>query len=210
MRIVLTLVALVLIPQQVFALTLQERVNLRRQQRIEQSQNITPNQVRVGRTIQTAPSIRRLSTSNEGVVTRVVDGSVLLVEMANGRTVQVRTLGAEAPLITTGSSKDQCYAEQSRQALEKLLLGKQVRLDRDRNYQYDNERRLLRYVYRNSLDVNSYMLSNGFSFADDKNTHRKSTLYKTLEQEARDDDKGLWNDFCTYNPNPSRVIEILE
>lgn len=211
MRSTLLLLAL-LLPTSAAALTLEERVEQRRQARLAATHQAEPVEViRFGRTVQPrTTSPRRLTRSETGTVTRVVDGSVIVVQMTSGTEYQVRTLGAEAPLLRTGSTKDQCYAQKSKQALENLLLGQTVRLQRDENYQYDNTRRLLRYVYLGTHDMNAYMISQGFSFADDENTHRKSASYSQLEQEARENDIGLWNDFCTYNPNPSRTIEILE
>ena len=206
----LLLALLIFLPQSAHALTLEERVEQRRQQRLEQQSATPAPLIRFGRTVQTRRvSPRRLSRTESGVVTQVVDGSVIVVKIGS-QSYQVRTLGSEAPLLLTGSTKDQCYANQSREALSDIVLGNTVYLQRDERYQYDSQRRRLRYVYLGSLDVNSYMLSSGHSFADSEHTHRKSTLYAALEQEARQNDVGLWSDFCTYNPTPRRTIEILQ
>lgn len=201
-----------LAPALALALTLtplQERVELRRQARMEQPQTQT-TEVRLGRTIRHAGSLRRIAHTEQGEVVRVVDGSVILLKMADGSYRQIRTLGAEAPLIDTGSTKEQCFALEAKQKLTDLLLHKQVTLERDRDYQKDNQQRYLRYVRLGTLDVNGYMIDSGYSFADDENVHDRSSDYALREREAREYDRGLWGDYCTYNPSPSRTFEVIQ
>ncbi len=175
---------------------LQERVEHRKMQRLGQAEQIQ--------------SPRRFVRTKQGTVVRVVDGSAIVVRMENGQYWQVRTLGAEAPLIDTGSSKQQCFALEAKQKLSDLILQRNITLERDKNYQKDNNQRYLRYVRLGTLDVNGYMLDSGYAFADDKNAHARSADYDEREAEARKYDRGLWGDYCTYKPNPRRVFEVLQ
>ena len=138
----------------------------------------------------------------------VVDGSVIQVKLENGEVETIRTLGSEAPLLLTGSTKDQCFAQEAKQKLEGLILGKQVALERDRNYHRDNFGRLLRYVRLNSLDVNGWMVSSGWSFVDGRNAHKRGTDYHARQAEAMDYERGLWGHICEYNPDLD-TIEVL-
>lgn len=165
--------------------------------------------IRIGRTIrQRAVSPRRVQDSIRGTVTNVIDGSVMIVLLDSGKTVTVRTLGAEAPLLTTGTDKEQCFALQAKVQLENLVLHKSVELEKDRNYNADNYGRWLRYIRLNSLDINRWMIDNGNSFADSRNGHRRQASYHASQAEAMDYERGLWGHICEYNENLD-TIEIL-
>lgn len=212
------LLTLLLLPTGAFAqtddaITLRDRAAYRGVQRLEQSTQlgIRAQFVRLGRNVRTRDmSMRRLQNFNEGIVTDVVDGSVIVVELANGTTEVVRTLGAEAPLLNTGSDTAQCFALEAQFALSHLLLNKPVTLERDRNYQRDNAGRLLRYVRLNSLDINGWMIGSGYAYADDNVAHRRFENYQLRETEARDYDRGLWGTACDYNPNPRLEFDVLQ
>ncbi len=188
----------IVLPHAAEAMTLQERVEQRRL-------------IRLGRTVQEVRvSPRRVSSYTDGIVTHVVDGSVFQVRMNSGETQTVRTLGSEAPILQTGSKKQQCFAEKSREKLTALLLGKGVRLIKDDSYRKDNEGRLLRYVRRDTLDINGWMIWNGYAFADKENDYEQKTDYIEREYDSRRYEKGLWGNFCDYHPDPSVQFEILQ
>ena len=166
--------------------------------------------IRLGHNVRTRRmSPRRVRQQNLGTVTSVIDGSVIQVELESGDTEIVRTLGSEAPLLLTGSTKDQCFAAEGKQKLEEMILGKQVALEKDRNFHRDNYGRLLRYVRLNSLDVNGWMVSSGYAFSDLRNAHRRMTDYHERQLDARENERGLWGHFCEYNPDLD-TIEILQ
>src|SRR3989344_3145900 len=193
------------------SLTVRERAALRRAHRMSGMALPALKKSRLGRTTKTLrTSPRRVHRSTDALVTEIIDGSLFKAMLGDGRTIGVHTLGAEAPLIQTGSKKQQCFAEESRESLAKLILGKTIAIRRDEDYQYDNDRNFLRYVELNGLDVGGYMIGSGMSFSDDENAHDRSTQYAAKEEEARDLEIGLWGGICDYHPNPSRTIEILE
>lgn len=200
---------LIITPSTTLASALTDRVEKRRLQRLQVTEQRTT--VYLGRQIlQPRVSTRRRQTQTSGIVTRIVDGSVIHVRLPNGDTETVRLLGAEAPILQTGSKKQQCFAEKSKETLSGLLLGKEVYLQKDDNVRKDNKGRLLRYVFLQTQDINSWMVDRGFSFADRNNTYTRSQQYIDKEYDARKYDRGLWGPFCDYNPRPNIEFEILQ
>lgn len=166
--------------------------------------------IRIGRTVRTRQvSPRRVRRSVQGTVTRVVDGSVLVVRLDSGETVTVRTLGSEAPLLLTGSLKDQCFAGEAKMILSRMILGKTVELEKDRYVRKDNSGRLLQYVRVNTLDIGGWMVGNGYTFYDANNTYQRKSAYRERQEGAVENERGLWGHFCEYNNNLD-TIEILQ
>ena len=126
-------------------------------------------------------------------VTLVYDGDTFEVE--NGE--KVRLLGIDAP------EPYQPGGDISREILEKLLLEKEVRLEKDKTDQ-DNYKRLLRYVYVGDLFINAEMIRRGFAEA---RSYPPDTMYKkefeSLQVTAYKIKKGLWA-FNVFQP----VIEF--
>ncbi|MDO8560460.1 MAG: thermonuclease family protein [bacterium] len=117
-------------------------------------------------------------------VARVIDGDT--IELEDGR--RVRYLGIDAP----ETSRKDCFANESKTANERLVLGKTVRLERDRT---DTDRfgRLLRYVYINDTMVNETLVADGFAFAS---RYPPDVLYAPALDDAMAQAKaakrGLW------------------
>lgn len=117
-------------------------------------------------------------------VINVVDGDTL--DLENGE--RVRLSGINTP--ETG----ECYYQEAKNKLAKLVLEKEVYLERD----YSNRGkygRLLRYIYVDDIMVNSVLVLNGYAevyhkYKDD--TMRYEELSK-LEEIAIEENRGLWN-----------------
>lgn len=209
----LLVLALLLVPTTTQAMSLRDSATLRAVKRLERYDYFGQrNQIiRLGNNVRTRRmSPRRIVPQHIGEVLSVVDGSVVVVKLQNGETESVRTLGAEAPLLDTGSDKEQCYAREAQYALEHLLLGKTVALERDRSYQRDRSGRLLRYVRLNSMDINGWMIFSGYSFADDRHQHQRWDDYQDRETDARKAERGMWSNRCDYNPNPTTTFDVLQ
>ncbi|MBM3230752.1 hypothetical protein FJZ28_00310 [Candidatus Peregrinibacteria bacterium] len=59
------------------------------------------------------------------------------------------------------------------------------------------------------MDVSGWMIRSGFSFVDRKNTYERKDAYLLFEDEAKDEERGLWADTCDYNPvQTNRIIPI--
>ncbi len=116
------------------------------------------------------------------VVETVSDGDSLVLQGGE----RVRLLGLDAP------EAGQPGADISRGYLEKLLVGKRVRLEKD---QTDRDRygRLLRYVFLDGEMVNARLVQEGYAvsrfYPPDQ---RYRDLLERLEKEAETARRGLW------------------
>ncbi len=129
-------------------------------------------------------------------VRRVIDGDTF--ELADGEVV--RMFGIDAP------EEGSCFYKESKEALRKLVEGKEVELRRDVT-DTDDFGRLLRYVVlpnvslNKSILVDEYMVENGY--AEPRSNPRDRLYYGLLlekrEQAAREK-KGLWGG-CDYAPS---------
>lgn len=194
--------------------TLQTAVEERRLLRMRQ-QGITEEvpQIRVGKQLRNAGlSPRRIRGSNTATVTKIIDGSVFEAWFENDVRIVVRLLGADAPVLAEQESTaaPSCYGNEAMRRLNALLLSQTVTLEEDTSYRRDNDRRSLFYVSLNGMDVNAWMIRNGFAFADNSNNYARSERYQDYEDEAEDDERGLWSHTCDYHPNPKHRIRVLE
>ena len=98
-------------------------------------------------------------------VLRVVDGDTIDIEV-NGERQRVRYIG-----INTPERDEPCY-EQATQANIDLVLGKTVRLVRDKS-DTDRYGRLLRYLFVDEIFVNKVLVEQG---------HAEAVLYKPDDQ----------------------------
>ena len=131
-------------------------------------------------------------TSQYLVVTRVVDGDTVVLENSE----VVRYIGIDTPEISgTGG----CYASEATKANEDLVLNKVVRLEKDVS-ERDRYQRLLRYVWVENPDgsetfVNDVLVHDGYAKAATYPPDVKySQLFRELEVEARNANRGLWNE----------------
>lgn len=130
-------------------------------------------------------------------VKRVIDGDTF--ELADGDVV--RMLGVDTP------EEKECYAGEAKEALKKLIEGKEVELRKDVTGA-DSFGRLLRYVVliknsqlENNILVDEYMVREGFG---EMQNNSRDKLYNGVLLEAREkaekEKKGLWN-ACDYAPS---------
>lgn len=153
-------------------------------------------------------SPRRRRVVQTATVTGVVDGSIIIIQQADGTHAEIRLLGVDAPQIIREGVE--CYGQEAREALRDLLVGEQVTIEREETYQRDSYRRLVRYVRLGSQDVNAWMIWNGYAFSDGSHQHERINEYEALELRAEEDNRGIWSSACDYNQNPNDVIEVLE
>lgn len=191
------------------ASVLTSHVAHRRTARIQQAQTRAMT-VRIGRDIRPATiSPRRMQLTWDATVTGIIDGSVIIVERNDGRESVVRLFGSDSPLLLQNSLKDECFANEAMNALGNLLVGQHVSLEEDQSYRNDNENRVLMYVRFGGLDVNAWMIENGYAYADDRNDYARKSQYLELQDEAQHDERGLWSGICDYNATPKHRIQIL-
>jgi micrococcal nuclease len=127
------------------------------------------------------------------VVARVIDGDT--VELSTGE--KVRYIGIDTPEVNNNSYKSQCFATQAKAANKRLVLGKQVILEKDVS-NTDRYDRLLRYVYvvnktGKKIFINKQLVKEGyatvFTYPPDV---RYAEVFVKAEKHARNNNKGLW------------------
>ncbi len=129
---------------------------------------------------------------------RVIDGDTVV--LSDGRTV--RYIGVDTP------EHGQPFYEAAKNFNRKLVQGKVVELELDVE-RYDHYGRLLAYVFVRDMKgqrifVNAELIRNGFARVYTKPPNvRYADLFVRLQQEAREQRRGLW---ALYRPTRSPVI----
>lgn len=132
-------------------------------------------------------------------VTEVVDGDT--IKLNDGRTI--RYISIDSP------EERDCFAQEAEEINKELVLGNQVRLERDTN-EMDRFGRYLAYVYvqngEKEIFVNEYLLAQGAGefFLDTVNLRYQELLVQAAEK-AHQENKGLWQ---TCAPNPQIGCQI--
>jgi endonuclease YncB( thermonuclease family) len=117
-----------------------------------------------------------------GEVTGVPHGDILLVTH-EGKVAQVRLHGVVAP------EKSQPHAEEARAALEKLALGKTVRVI---PMGKDRQKRISADVRLDDQSLNDRMMRDGWGWFNFRQS--KDRRLRTLQAAAKAERKGLWAD----------------
>jgi len=142
-------------------------------------------EVRVNTNVDPQTSVEQLK------VVSVTDGDTFRVNI-NGKTVPVRLIGYDAPELSHPTEPKQCFGQESKKALESLLLNKQIVMEKDKSDK-DKYNRLLRYVWVGEVLINEYMTQNGFGLAS---AYPPDTKYQKRidagEESAKSALRGLW------------------
>ena len=146
------------------------------------------------------------------VVTRVVDGDTIVVEVTGTKRGpgagdagvgehRVRLIGIDTPESVDPRSPVECFGVEASEAAKALLEGTEVRMVKDVS-ETDRFDRLVRYVYVGEEMANARLVVNGYATAYTYPPDvRHSDLFVELEREARDGDRGLWAaDTCDGRP----------
>jgi micrococcal nuclease len=133
------------------------------------------------------PSVTNKQTDVQ-VVIEVIDGDT--IKIASGQ--HVRLIGIDTPELHHPKKPVQCFAQEAKERLQKLVLGRKVRVERDVS-QTDRYKRLLRYVYVGEDFVNEILVKEGYARAATFPPDVKySQLFRLAEEEARLNNRGLW------------------
>ena len=117
-----------------------------------------------------------------GKVVGVADGDSISV-LREREHVKVRLVDIDAP------EKGQAFGNRSKQALEVLVKGQEVRVvERGQ----DRYHRILGRIYRGELDVNAEQVRQGMAWVF-RQYNKDATLYP-IEAEAKEQKRGLWRD----------------
>jgi endonuclease YncB( thermonuclease family) len=121
-----------------------------------------------------------------GEVISVYNGDSFTV-MIGRNLVKVRLIGSDAPEMTQSS-----IGRQARELLGLLVRGKMVRLETD-DHRWDQEERLLAYVYVDDLFVNLELIRQGQAIAHIQLPNmRYGEQYRRAQTEAREAGRGVW------------------
>jgi len=117
-----------------------------------------------------------------GKVVNVADGDSITV-LRGREQVKVRMVDIDAP------EKRQAFGNRSKEALEDLVKGQEVRVvERGK----DKYQRTLGRIYRGDLDVNAELVRQGTAWSF-RQYSKDATLYP-IEAEAKEHKRGLWRD----------------
>ena len=88
------------------------------------------------------------------------------------------------------------FALKSKQLLEGLVLDKEVRTEIDPvnaiTNHHDKYKRFLAYIYVGDLMVNEALINEGHCWAYTRFEFRHKELFVEYEENARDNEKGIW------------------
>ncbi len=128
-------------------------------------------------------------------VSRVIDGDTIVINdpgsLPAGR--QVRLMSVNAPEINL------CGGQQSKDFLEKLILGKKVRLEGQLN---DHFGRLLALVYLDNKLVNQQIITAGWARFTSTVSSESENLKSAFTQ-AKIDKVGIYSPLCFQDKNPN-------
>ncbi len=154
---------------------------------------------------QQSTSETKQQISQNTTVTRVIDGDT--VEIQGG--AKVRYIGIDTPESVKPNTPIQCFAKEASEKNKELVLGKEVRLEKDVS-ETDKYGRLLRYVYVGDTMINEVLVKEGYahavSYPPDVKYQEK---LRFAEQFARENNKGLWNSCnqeSTFNSQPINAV----
>ncbi|MEK7473848.1 MAG: thermonuclease family protein [Patescibacteria group bacterium] len=149
---------------------------------------------------QTSPGPSFVRRGSEGgtnaLVTKAVDGDTVHVELDNGEKATIRLLGVNTPETVDPRRPVECFGKEASAFTKALTDGKRVRLEADPQAdEVDKYGRLLRNVYlEDGTDVIASLIREGYGYAyvDFPQDKARKAELKRLEEDARDQKRGLW------------------
>ena len=128
-------------------------------------------------------------------VTQVVDGDTIKV-LIDGEIETLRLIGIDTPETVDPRKPVQCFGVEASNKAKELLREKNVSLEADITQgERDKYGRLLRYVFLEDGQLfNQLMISEGYAheYTYDSNPYKYQTEFQAAENEARENERGLW------------------
>ncbi len=147
-----------------------------------------------GEKISQPPKLTLNPNEQTVLVTKIIDGDTIIIE----GDLKLRYIGIDTPETLDPRRKIQCFGKEASAKNKKLVLGKQIYIEKDVS-ETDRFGRLLRYVYSlndqgEKIMVNEQLVKEGFAYAS---AYPPDIKYqKKLEEaevEAREKQRGLWH-----------------
>lgn len=132
-------------------------------------------------------------------VLKVTDGDTIRLEI-DGESTPLRLLSIDAPELSHPTKPTECFAKESKEYLEKLILNKEIRIEYDSNQgKYDRYDRLLGYIYlkdENGLFINEDLVRKGYAKTYTAINSDYKEQFLNIEKSIRNKNIGLWGDTC--------------
>ena len=124
----------------------------------------------------------------QGIVTSIIDGDSIRVNLDDGPTREVRLIGVDSP------EKKRCYHEKSKAFAGSRLKGKRVTLRTDPRRDESDRSRLFAYVHVGGQLFNIETIRGGYARerAYGPKFQMRSS-FKAAQRQAKSEDLGLWN-----------------
>jgi len=142
-------------------------------------------------------SFPALSWAEAFTVKYVDDGDTMICENRD-ITIRVRLAAINAPEVSRDKKAEgQPFSRESKQVLEKLILGKVVDI---KGYGLDDYNRLLAVVNYNGKNINLEMIRQGMAEFYKRKPPKglNTSLYENAEEEARRASRGIWSQGDKY------------
>lgn len=117
-------------------------------------------------------------------VINVADGDTITC-LENRTPHKIRLDGIDAP------ERKQAFGNKARQILSARIIQKHLRI---RLYNKDRYGRFIGTLYEKNQDINAWMIEQGYAWAYRKYLGEHNQHYLSLENEARQNKRGLWID----------------
>ena len=131
-------------------------------------------------------------------VTKVVDGDTIYIKHNKYGNIKVRLAEIDTP------EKGQPFGKEATRALSKIISKKIVRLDK---VTIDRYKRIVGKISYNKIDINHYLVRNGYAWSYDKYNRRKEII--DAENLARKEKIGLWSQIDTPPIPPWKWREMF-
>ena len=170
-----------------------------------------------------SPAPASAESVQTGVVTRVVDGDTVLVDLdddATERTERVRFTGINTTELTTYGTdlallRGECHGVEATKRLHEMVFGKQVRLVSRYSFSKSKRNRLRRAVYAQLdgewRDVAQVLLEEGHAlWMPSVDEYDRNLDYSTRAGLAARLGKNLWDtDYCGVGPDQDAPLSVI-
>jgi len=128
-------------------------------------------------------------------IKKFVDGDTFWVDDGSKKGLKIRLIGVNTPETVHPQKPVEFYGKEASAYVKDLLIGKKVRLEFDVD-RVDRYGRTLAYVFlKDGTFLNAELVKNGYAQIMTIPPNVKySEKFLKLEREARDNNRGLWNE----------------
>ncbi|OGY08191.1 MAG: hypothetical protein A2700_00330 [Candidatus Blackburnbacteria bacterium RIFCSPHIGHO2_01_FULL_44_64] len=141
-----------------------------------------------------APSTDPPNDPSTFLVTRVIDGDTIEIQESYSpeQRRRVRYIGIDTPETVHPDKEVECFGREAKAENERLVLGKNIKLEKDIS-ETDKYGRLLRYLWVENVFINDFLVRQGYAKSSTYPPDIKyQSQFSQAEKEARDQSRGLW------------------